>query len=118
MKRFLFAAATAAALVSAPVLAQSGHPHVGHGAMEMDDAPEQAPAGTMSEGAVKKVDRAAGKLTIAHGPLKNLGMPGMTMAFRVKDPAMLEAVKEGDRIRFVADRVDGTFTVVALEPAN
>lgn len=118
MKRFLFATATAVALVSAPVLAQSGHQHMGHGAMEMDHATGQASAGTMSEGTVKKVDRATGKITIAHGPLKNLGMPGMTMAFQVKDPAMLEPVKEGDKVRFMADRVNGTFTVVALEPVK
>ncbi len=80
----------------------------------------QAAAGEvpMAEGVVKKVDQSAGKVTISHGPLTNLGMPMMTMVFRVKDPAWLGQMKEGDKIRFVADKVDGAFTVVKLEPAG
>ena len=72
----------------------------------------------MADGEVKKVDKDAGKLTIKHGPLTNLDMPAMTMVFRVKDPSMLDQVKEGDKIRFVADRVNGAITVVELKPAK
>ena len=72
----------------------------------------------MTDGEVKKVDKDAGKLTIKHGPLTNLDMPGMIMVFRVKDPAMLDQVKEGDKIRFVADRVNGAITVVELKPVK
>jgi Cu/Ag efflux protein CusF len=67
---------------------------------------------------VKKVDKAAGKVTIRHEPIENLGMPKMTMVFRVRDPAMLDRLKEGDRILFVADKVDGAFTVMQFEPAE
>jgi len=69
-------------------------------------------------GLVRKVDKAAGKVTIRHEPLENLGMPKMTMVFRVRDPAMLERLKEGDRILFVADKVNGAFTVMQFEPAE
>jgi Cu(I)/Ag(I) efflux system periplasmic protein CusF len=69
----------------------------------------------MSTGEVKKVDKSAGKLTIKHGPLKNLGMDAMTMVFRVKDPAMLEQVKPGDKINFVAEDPNGQLTVTRLE---
>lgn len=69
-----------------------------------------------SEGAVKKVNADTGKLTISHGPLPKLDMPAMTMVFRVKDPAWLARLKAGDRIRFVAERVDGALTVTAIEP--
>jgi len=72
----------------------------------------------MSSGVVKKVDNASGKVTIRHGPLENLGMPKMTMVFRVKDPAMLDRLKEGDEIRFVAEKVDGAFTVMRFEAAK
>jgi len=72
----------------------------------------------MSSGVVKKVDKDAGKVTIRHGPLENLGMPQMTMVFRVKDPAMLDRLKEGDEIRFVAEKVDGAFTVMRFEPVK
>src|SRR5436309_1010834 len=67
------------------------------GAAQATPASASAP---MTEGEVKKVDKDAGKITIQHGPIANLEMPGMTMAFRVKDPAMLNAVKAGDKIRF------------------
>ncbi|REE23854.1 Cu/Ag efflux protein CusF [Paraburkholderia sp. BL27I4N3] len=69
----------------------------------------------MSHGEVRKVDAAAGKLTIKHGPLENLGMDAMTMVFKVKDPAILAQVKPGDTIDFIADEVAGVLTVVKLE---
>ncbi|ARQ02160.1 copper-binding protein [Pseudorhodoplanes sinuspersici] len=68
------------------------------------------------DGQVTKVDASAGKLTIKHGPLKKLGMDeGMTMVFRAQDPAMLKAVKVGDKIKFDADKVNGQFTVTKIE---
>lgn len=69
----------------------------------------------MSEGEIKKVDTAAGKLTIKHGPLVNLGMEPMTMVFRVQDPAMLSKVRPGSKVRFVAEKINGVLTVTALE---
>ena len=72
----------------------------------------------MSDGEVRKIDKEAGKITIKHGPLANLDMPGMTMVFRVKDPAMLDRVKEGDKIKFVADRMNGSLTVVQMEQSK
>lgn len=75
----------------------------------------QAP---LAEGTVKKIDKPAGKLTIAHGPLEALSMPPMTMAFRAAEPALLDQVKVGDRIRFAVERVGGVLTVTLLEPAQ
>ena len=72
----------------------------------------------MTEGLVKKVDKTAGKVTLSHEPIANLGMPKMTMIFRVIDPEMLNRLKEGDRIRFVADKVNGAFIVMEFEPAE
>jgi Cu/Ag efflux protein CusF len=69
-------------------------------------------------GTVTKVNEAEGKLTIDHGPIKNLDMDGMTMAFRVADPAMLKSVKAGDRVRFDAERVNGAITVVKMQKAR
>lgn len=81
-------------------------------------APAAAAQAAMSEGEIKKVDKEGGKLTIKHGELKNLGMPGMTMVFKVQDPAMLDKVKPGDKVRFTADKVGGALTVIALEIAK
>ena len=64
-----------------------------------------------ADGIVKKINLDTTKVTIAHGPLSNLDMPAMTMVFRVKDPAWLKQMKPGDRIRFVAEQVNGALTV-------
>jgi len=78
----------------------------------------QAQSAAMSEGEVRKVDRLAKKITIKHGPLKNLDMDAMTMVFGVKDPAMLDRVKVGDRIRFDAEMINGQVIVSWIEPAK
>ncbi len=78
-----------------------------------------APAATLAaEGEVKKINESAGKITLKHGPIENLDMDAMQMVFRVADPAMLTAVKVGDKVVFEADRVDGAITVTKMEPAN
>jgi Cu/Ag efflux protein CusF len=91
-------------------------PHAGH--MAAAETTGAADADAVTEGEVKKVDKAAAKITIKHGPLKNLGMPGMTMIFRVKDKTMLDQVKAGDKVRFVAEKIDGKFTVTQLDAAQ
>ena len=71
----------------------------------------------MVKGEVKKIDEAAGKITLKHGPIKNLDMDedGMTMVFRVKDPAMLKQVKTGDKVQFEADRAPEGITIMKLQ---
>ena len=81
-------------------------------------APPAAENSPLADGEVLKVDKAAGKLTLRHGPIPSLDMPKMTMVFRVKDPAMLDQVKPGDRVRFAADKIGGQYTVVGIEPAK
>jgi Cu/Ag efflux protein CusF len=66
-------------------------------------------------GTIEKIDAAAGRLTIEHGPIPNLNMDGMTMVFRVQDPAMLKSFKPGARVRFTADRVQGQITITRIE---
>lgn len=69
----------------------------------------------MSEGQVKKINQDTGKITIKHGELKNLGMPPMTMVFRVSDPAMLGQVNVGDSIRFIVEKTNGQLAVTRIE---
>ena len=69
---------------------------------------------SLTQGEIRKVDKEAMKLTIRHGPIRNLDMPAMTMIFRVKEPAMLERLKAGDRIEFVADKINGAYTVIQV----
>ena len=94
--------------VPLPALAQGDH-------MLHAQAKTTAPAAAWSEGVVKTIHKQEGQMTIAHGPLVNLGMGKMTMTFRVKTPALMEGVKEGSKIRFVAENVNGELTVVALQ---
>jgi Cu/Ag efflux protein CusF len=71
------------------------------------------------DGQVTKVDRSAGKITIKHGPAKRLGMEsGMTMVYKARDPAMLKAVKAGNKIKFDAEQVNGQYTVTKIEMAR
>ncbi len=72
-------------------------------------------AAEFTKGTVKKVDAKAKKVTLIHEELKDLEMPAMTMVFRVKDDAMLEKLKEGASIEFVAERVEGKLTVTEIK---
>lgn len=73
---------------------------------------------TLSEGTVKKIDAPTQRVMLAHGPIANLGMPPMTMMFKVKDAGMLKQLKEGDKVRFRAEEVGGDYTVVRIEAAR
>lgn len=71
----------------------------------------------MVNGEVKKIDEATGKITLKHGPIKNLDMneDGMTMVFRVQDPSMLKHVKVGDKVQFEAERATAGITITKMQ---
>ena len=101
MKSFIRLLAALAMLFSLAVFAQAHEGHL-----------------PLTDGVIKKLDAAAGKVTIAHGAIVNLDMPAMTMSFKAKTPAVLAKWKEGDRIRFRATDVGGVLTVVSIEAAQ
>ena len=76
-----------------------------------------APAASkdMAEAEVRKVDKDAKKLTLKHGPIKSLDMPGMTMVFQVKDASLLDKLNAGDKIKFSAEQQQGAYVVTAIE---
>lgn len=76
-----------------------------------------AMAADMTEGEVRKVDKAQKKLTIRHGEIKNLDMPPMTMVFQVRDTVWLDRLKPGDKIRFVAEKDAAGYRVTELQTA-
>lgn len=109
MKLRLVLSATAlafTAFAANPVFAQM---NMDHSKMGMAGMP------SMTDGEVRKIDKDAGKITIKHGELKDLGMMPMTMVFKVKEPAMLDKVSPGAKVRFSAEKVQGAVTVTALE---
>ena len=75
------------------------------------DTHQPRPRG-LTEGEVRKVDKDAKKITIKHGPIPAIDMPAMTMVFQVKDPAMVDKVKVGDKVKFEAELLPGGRTVV------
>jgi Cu(I)/Ag(I) efflux system protein CusF len=70
------------------------------------------------DGQVTKINTKENKITLRHGPIKNLDMDSMTMVFVVQDPAVLKQVKVGDKVKFEADRVNGRLTVVRMQKAK
>ena len=68
-----------------------------------------------TDGEVRKIDLENKKITLKHNEIKNLDMPGMTMVFQVKDPAVLETVKAGDKVKFTVEKVNGAMTILSLE---
>ncbi len=107
MKRNMTLVAAAMAAFACPVAA------VTH------SMPAYAQSSELVNGQVTKIDESAQKITIKHGPLKKFDMDdGMTMVFRAQDPAMLKAVKPGDKIKFDVERVKGQFTVTKIEKAK
>jgi len=69
----------------------------------------------LAEGEIRKVDKNAKKITIKHGPVPSIDMPPMTMVFQVKDPALLDKVKAGDRVKFQAEKQGDTYVVTVIE---
>ena len=72
----------------------------------------------MSDGEVRKVDKENKKITLKHGVIKNLDMPGMTMVFGVKDAAMLDKIKTGDKVKFKAEQTGTAIVVTDIQPAK
>lgn len=71
-----------------------------------------------SDGEVTKIDKPGARVTLKHNGVKNLDMPPMAMAFRVRDPKVLDGLAVGDKVRFAADKVDGNYTVTTLQKAR
>ena len=104
-----------ASAVSSGALAQSASAPATVGEMKMD---KPAAAADMTEGEIRKVDKDTKKITIKHGEIKNLDMPGMTMLFQVKDPAMLDMVKAGDKVMFKAEKANGAIVLTEIQPVK
>ncbi len=100
--------------VSTGVMAETTMDHGKMGEMKK----EQAAATDMADGEVRKIDRESKKITIRHGEIKNLEMPGMTMVFQVKDLAILDNVQAGDKVMFRAEKSGGAIVVTAIQVAK
>lgn len=101
-------------LLAGPTIAQQkADDHAAHHATSA--AAAGAVAADMADGEVRKVDKAAGRLTLRHGEIRSLDMPGMTMVFQVKDAALLDNVKIGDKVKFRAEKAGSAYVVTAIQ---
>ena len=116
LKRLTAAAATTAWLVTLAPAVQAQSTMDGMQTAQATSATTAAPE--MTDGEVRKIDMEAGKVTLKHGEIKNLDMPGMTMVFVVKDKAMLDKLKAGDKVKFKAINDGGKFTVTDIQPVR
>ncbi len=73
-----------------------------------------APTGT-GEGEVRKIDKATKKVTLRHGPIQELDMEAMTMVFQVADPAMLDQIAVGNKVKFTVRQGGGALTLLSIE---
>ncbi|MES2041351.1 MAG: copper-binding protein [Pseudomonadota bacterium] len=69
----------------------------------------------LSDGEVIKIDKSTNKITLKHGPIKNLDMPGMSMVFKIKDVAMLDKLAIADKVRFRAEKINGAIYVTDIQ---
>ena len=102
-----------AALLSATLFLPAAYADEAHHKPAANTASQAAEA--LAEGEVRRVDKDAKKITLRHGPIAKLEMPAHTMVFQVRDPAMLEQVKPGDKVRFDAEKVGGAFLLTRIE---
>jgi Cu(I)/Ag(I) efflux system protein CusF len=73
-----------------------------------------ASAQALVAGEVKKIDKPAGRITLKHAEIKAYDMPGLTGAYKVQDPAMLDRVQVGDHVQFSLDRVNNQYTITKI----
>ena len=99
--------------VAGTTMAQAANDHTSHHA-----AADQVATADLTDGEVRKVDKETGKITLKHGVIKNLDMPGMTMVFQVKDKALLDKIQTGDKVRFRAETENGKLVVTDIQPAK
>ena len=106
--------------------AHAQHSHGSHGSHGSTPAPAAAATGAsaaagtateLAEGVVRRIDKAAGKITLRHGEIKHLDMPPMTMVFQVRDPALLDAVTAGAKVRFRVEQVGSAYVVTSIQAA-
>ncbi|UVJ46186.1 efflux RND transporter periplasmic adaptor subunit [Pseudomonas sp. LS1212] len=84
--------------------------------LEIPPPPSTAAAFHETDGQVIEID--SKEVTLAHGPFKTLGMPGMTMTFPLADPALMQGLKAGDKVRVSVSQTDDGLRVERLEKSG
>jgi Cu(I)/Ag(I) efflux system periplasmic protein CusF len=109
-RKTLIAALYLTLLVPLGVLADDAH--------NKPTTPGAVSAADMTDAEIRKIDLEAGKITLKHAEIKSLDMPAMTMVFVVKDKALIDKLKTGDKVKFKAVNQAGKYTVTEIQPAK
>ena len=110
MKLFAFFAAITLSVAAAPTLAQNS---------AQDGARQSATsASDMTDGEVRRVDKARGAVLLKHGEIKNLNMGAMTMVFKLQDPTMVDQLQAGDKVKFSAVQKGEDLIVTSIRKAQ
>ena len=64
------------------------------------------------KGVVLKVNRDSATVKINHDPIPALDWPRMTMPFRLKESALADQVKEGDKVEFFLEKSGSDYVIV------
>ncbi|NUT74114.1 efflux RND transporter periplasmic adaptor subunit [Pseudomonas sp. C1C7] len=80
-------------------------------------APDTAPF-SFHEADGQIVEISDKEVTLAHGPFKTLGMPGMTMTFPLASPALMQGLKTGDKVRIAVSQTDDGLRVERLDKSG
>jgi Cu(I)/Ag(I) efflux system periplasmic protein CusF len=118
MKNLKSLAITSALLLSSTSVFAASYPGV---AVVKDSAKTEAAVSSptdMADGEIRKIDKENKKLTLKHGPIKSLDMPSMTMVFQIKDAAMLDNFKTGDKIKFKVEQTGNATVVTEIQPVK
>lgn len=115
MKRTLLIAALC---LAGSAYAQQAADHSGHQPAAAKTDAKAKTQNTLADGEVRKVDRDAKKITLRHGPIPSIDMGPMTMVYQVKDTAMLDKVKAGDKVKFDAEKTGANYVITRIEPAK
>jgi Cu/Ag efflux protein CusF len=102
------------ALAMGLALPMAGHAQAGSSSSQV----AASASDSMTDGEVKRVDAGNGKVTLRHGEIRNLNMPGMTMVFTVRDKGQLGNLKPGDKVKFMAVQEGGKMIITDIEPAH
>jgi Cu(I)/Ag(I) efflux system protein CusF len=120
MKRIATLSLLAALTASGAAFAQSGDMK-GMDMMKDMDSGSKAQGtsrnGTLHKTAavVKAIDPAKGKVTLAHGPVKSLNWPAMTMGFTIKDKALFDKLAVGKKVDVEFTRQGSDYVVTAVK---
>ena len=90
-------------------------------AQSQSTAPTKATAPASTEwvnGEITRIDAPRKRVTLKHAPIASIKMDAMTMPFKLKDVALIEGYKVGDKLQFTVTNDDGDLFITQVRKAQ